>query len=156
MRPVLLAAAAAALAIAASAHAEPQATIGEAIRPSKISGVGLQTADLERSRAFYVDVLGLKVAARIPAQGPAFEYLLSLSGKIDGESLVVLTRGAPQPGAATFGRIILMAPDGRALAERVAAAGYAPEKIVAGTNLVRDPDGYMIELYQRPAPKAPN
>jgi hypothetical protein len=35
------------------------------------------------------------------------------------------------------------------MAERVAAAGFPPDKIVDGTNIVRDPDGYKIELYQR-------
>jgi len=34
----------------------------------------------------------------------------------------------------------------------VAAAGYPPARIVAGTNFVKDPDGYTIELYERPAP----
>lgn len=41
--------------------------------------------------------------------------------------------------------------DPAARRERVAAAGYRPAKIVDGTNFVKDPDGYTIELYQRPA-----
>jgi catechol 2,3-dioxygenase-like lactoylglutathione lyase family enzyme len=40
------------------------------------------------------------------------------------------------------------------MAERVVAAGYTMARPLAdGTNFVRDPDGYMIELYQRPAPR---
>jgi len=56
-----------------------------------------------------------------------------------------------QVGASEFGNIVIVVPNGRAMAERVAAAGYPPEKIVDGTNFVRDPDGYRIELYQRPS-----
>ena len=34
------------------------------------------------------------------------------------------------------------------------AAGYKTARpIVDGTNFIKDPDGYTIELYQRPAPK---
>lgn len=46
--------------------------------------------------------------------------------------------------------MILTAPDGRALAQRAATAGYPPARIADGTNIIRDPDGYAIELYQRP------
>ena len=31
----------------------------------------------------------------------------------------------------------------------------APPRIVDGTNVIRDPDGYAIELYQRPAAPTP-
>jgi hypothetical protein len=38
------------------------------------------------------------------------------------------------------------------MAERVVAAGYkATRPIVDGTNFMKDPDGYTIELYRRPA-----
>ena len=47
--------------------------------------------------------------------------------------------------------MIVVAPSGRGLAERAAAAGYPPARVVDGTNIIRDPDGYVVELYQRPA-----
>jgi catechol 2,3-dioxygenase-like lactoylglutathione lyase family enzyme len=123
-------------------------------RPIRASGVGLNVSDIERSKAFYTEVLGFKVGARIPAQGPAKEYLLGLTGDIRADSLVVLTAAKPAPGATSFGRVVLVAPSGRALAERAAAAGFPPAKIVDGTNFIKDPDGYTIELYQRPAAPA--
>jgi hypothetical protein len=50
---------------------------------------------------------------------------------------------------------VIVVPNGRKMAERVVAAGYkTPKPIVDGTNLIKDPDGYTIELYQRPAPRA--
>jgi catechol 2,3-dioxygenase-like lactoylglutathione lyase family enzyme len=124
----------------------------DVIKPIRVSGVGLRVSDLERSKKFYTDVLGLKVAHRIPAQGEAVEYLLGLTGNVREDTLIVIRKGEVKPGATEFGAITLVVPDGRRMAERVAAAGYRPPKIVDGTNFVKDPDGYTIELYQRPAP----
>lgn len=150
MRALLLAVGAAAL-LAGPAAAAELPPLGPEIRPIRASGVGLVVSDLEKSRAFYADVLGFKVAARVPAQGEAKEYLLGLTGDVRADTLIVLRQGSAPAGATGFGRIILVAPNGRALAERAAAAGFAPPRIVDGTNVIRDPDGYAIELYQRPA-----
>jgi len=125
--------------------------LADDLRPIRASGVGLNVSDLERSRRFYADVLGFKVAARVPAQGEAVEYLMGLTGDLRADTLIVLRQGKVPPGATGFGRIVVTAPSGRGLAERAAAAGYPPAKVVDGTNIIRDPDGYAIELYQRPA-----
>ncbi|RYD67587.1 MAG: VOC family protein [Verrucomicrobiaceae bacterium] len=129
----------------------PQA---DATKPIRVSGLGIRVSDLERSKTFYTEVLGLKVGARVPAKGDAHEYLLGVSGDIRADTLVVIRKGDVAPGATEFGNIVIVVPDGRAMAERVVAAGYKTARpIVDGTNFVRDPDGYMIELYQRPTPK---
>jgi catechol 2,3-dioxygenase-like lactoylglutathione lyase family enzyme len=125
------------------------------LKPIRVAGLGLRVSDLERSKKFYTEVLGLKVAARVPAQGDAIEYLLGLTGNIREDTLIVIRKGEVKPGASEFGSVTLVVPDGRKMAERVVAAGYQNARpIVDGTNFVRDPDGYMIELYQRPVPKA--
>ncbi|MGA0605110.1 VOC family protein [Phenylobacterium sp. VNQ135] len=146
---LLLAAAVLAAPTAAGAQAVP--ALPEAMKLTRMSGVGLVVSDLERSRQFYTDVLGFRVAARVPAQGPVQEYLLGLTGDIRADTLVVIRQGQVPAGATAFGRVILVAPNARGLAERAAAAGYRPSRIVDGTNVIRDPDGYAIELYQRPA-----
>ena len=153
MNRILLAIALAALAAPSLAADLPP--LADDVRPIRASGVGLNVTDLERSRQFYEGVLGFKVAARVPAQGPAQEYLMGLTGNVRADTLIVLRQGKPAAGATTFGRVVLVAPSGRRLAERAAAAGYAPPKIVDGTNIIRDPDGYVIELYQRPPAAAP-
>jgi catechol 2,3-dioxygenase-like lactoylglutathione lyase family enzyme len=117
----------------------------------RVSGLALNVTDVERSRAFYMDVLGLQVDARVPAEGEASEYLLGQTGVLREDTLVVLTRGDPQPGATTFGRLTVVVPNGRTIAERAAAAGYQVRgEIRDGTNFILDPDGYLVELYQRP------
>ena len=121
------------------------------LKPIRVAGLGIRVSDLERSKKFYTEVLGLKVGARVPAQGEPSEYLLGMTGDIRADTLVVIRKGEIKPGATEFGSITIVVPNARKLAERVAAAGYPPARIVDGTNFVKDPDGYTIELYQRPA-----
>ena len=77
-----------------------------------------------------------------------------LTGAVHTDTLIVIRKGEVKPGATGFGNITIVVPNGRKMAERVAAAGYPPARIVDGTNLVKDLDGYTIELYQRPAARA--
>ena len=120
------------------------------VKPIRVAGLGIRVSDLERSKRFYTEVLGLKVGARVPAQGEPVEYLLGMTGDIRADTLIVIRKGEIKPGATEFGSITIVVPNGRKMAERVAAAGYPPVRIVEGTNFVKDPDGYTIELYQRP------
>ena len=36
------------------------------IKPIRVAGLGIRVSDLERSKKFYTEVLGLKVDARVP------------------------------------------------------------------------------------------
>ncbi len=122
------------------------------VKPIRVAGLGIRVSDLERSKKFYTEVLGLKVAAKVPAQGEPIEYILGLTGDLRADTLIVIRKGEIKPGATEFGSITLVVPNGRKMAERVVAAGYATARpVVDGTNFVKDPDGYTIELYQRPA-----
>jgi catechol 2,3-dioxygenase-like lactoylglutathione lyase family enzyme len=124
------------------------------VKPIRVAGLGIKVSDLERSKKFYTEVLGLKVDAKVPAQGEPVEYLLGMTGDVRADTLIVIRKGEIKSGATEFGSIIIVVPNARKMAERVAAAGYPPAKIVDGTNFVKDPDGYTIELYQRPAAPA--
>lgn len=148
-------AALAALVMAGSAAAQSAlAPLTNEVKPVRMSGLGLRVSDIERSKAFYTDVLGFKVDAKVPGKdGKVLEYLLGMTGDLNSDGLLVLGQGAVTPGAQSFGRIVMVVPNGRAMAERVKAGGGDAPKIVDGTNIVHDPDGYVIELYQRPAPK---
>lgn len=139
-------------AVAAPAQtAAPTANISDEVKPIRVAGLGIRVSDLERSRKFYTEVLGLRVDAKVPAQGEPIEYLLGMTGDVRADTLIVIRKGEIKPGATEFGSITIVVPNGRKMAERVAAAGYPPARIVEGTNFVKDPDGYTIELYQRPA-----
>lgn len=120
------------------------------IKPIRVAGLAIRVGDLERSKKFYVEVLGLRVDAKVPAQGEPVEYLLGMTGDVRSDTLIVIRKGEIKPGATDFGSITVVVPNARKMAERVAAAGYPPARIVDGTNFVKDPDGYTVELYQRP------
>ena len=130
------------------------APMTDELKPIRVAGLGIRVSDLERSRRFYTEVLGLRVDAKVPAQGEAVEYLLGMTGDVRADTLIVIRKGEIRPGATEFGSITIVVPNGRKMADRVAAAGYPPARIVEGTNFVKDPDGYTIELYQRPAAPA--
>lgn len=138
---------------AVAAAQSPAAPLAEDTRPIRVSGVGLTVSNLERSMKFYTEILGLQVDSKVPGKdGKVVEYLLGMTGNVRADTLIVLRQGEVAPGASRFGRIVLVVPSGRKMAERLAANGYPPAKIVDGTNIVQDPDGYAIELYQRPPP----
>ena len=130
--------------------------LADDVKPIRVSGLGIKVSDLERSKKFYTEVLGLKIGAKVPAQGEAVEYLLGMTGDIRADTLIVIRKGEVKPGATEFGTITIVVPSGRKMAERVVAAGYTTARpIVDGTNFVKDPDGYTVELYQRPAARPP-
>ena len=154
LRSFLLGAALIALPWATAIAQTPIAPLAEDTKPLRVSGLGLNVSNLERSMKFYTDVLGLKVDSKVPGKdGKVVEYLLGMTGDVRADTLIVLRQGEIVPGATKCGRIVVVVPSGRKMAERLASAGYPPAKIVDGTNIVQDPDGYTIELYRRPAPK---
>jgi lactoylglutathione lyase len=148
----LLAGVFAAMAVALAQTAAPSVpAMPDDVKPIRVAGLGIRVSDLERSRKFYTEVLGLKVDATVPSQGEPVEYLLGMTGDLRADTLIVIRKGEVKPGATEFGTITIVVPNARKMAERVAAAGYPSAHIVDGTNFVKDPDGYTIELYQRPA-----
>lgn len=91
-------------------------------KPLRVAGLGIRVSDLERSKRFYTEVLGLKVCARVPAKGEAVEYLLGLTGDVRADTLIVIRKGEVKPGATEFGTIIIVVPDGRKMASQHASA----------------------------------
>src|SRR5690606_20522556 len=118
------------LTLAGPASAQSVPPLAEEARPIRMSGIGLNVKDIERQKQFYTQVLGFKVVARVPAKdGTAKEYLLGLTGSLTNDTLVVLTAHAPTAGSNSFGRVVLVVPNGRAMAERVVAGGGTARKI---------------------------
>ena len=90
------------------------------------SGVGINVADLARSEKFYTEVFGLTRIMRFPPEGELLEVILSGPGQAGG-MILALARFNDDPlpdGKTAYGRIIVTAPDARAVLKRMAAAGY--------------------------------
>ena len=116
----------------------------------------LRVGDLERSIAFYTNVLGMQLLRR--KDYPAGEFTLAFIGYGDETDQTVLELtynwGVDKYELGTaFGHIALEVPDVYAACEKMRAAGG---KIIreagsmnAGTTIIaflEDPDGYQIEL----------
>ena len=112
--------------------------------------VNINCADLERSRAFYVEVLGMTDGERPPFPIPgAWLYL-------EGRPVVHLIGGVPgaQVGTGAFDHYAFAADDFEATRTRLQDRGIAfQENHFAAANLRQlffpDPDGVKIELNFR-------
>jgi catechol 2,3-dioxygenase-like lactoylglutathione lyase family enzyme len=114
------------------------------------SRILLRPVDLDRSRRFYRDVLGLAVYREFgPAEDPAVVFFL-------GQGLLEVSGHAPGPPGASV-MIWLQVRDVRAEHGRLAAAGarILREPVTEPWGLVEmwieDPDGIPIVLVEVPA-----
>jgi lactoylglutathione lyase len=121
----------------------------------------LRVGDLERSIAFYTQVLGMQSLRR--SENPEYRYTLAFlgyAGGNPGQAEIELTynwgKDCYDLGDA-FGHIAIGVPDAYAACDRIRAAGgnvtREPGPVKGGTTViafVSDPDGYKIELIQRP------
>jgi catechol 2,3-dioxygenase len=119
----------------------------------RIGHVHLKVADLERSIAFYRDILGLEVmqrygedAAFLSAGGYHHHIALNTWQSRDG--------APPPPGSTGLFHVALLYPDRRSLADallRVKEAGLpldgASDHGVSEALYLRDPDDNGLELY---------
>jgi len=120
----------------------------------RVSSFGIEVADLDRSLAFYTEVLRLTVTFTIDNDD------LHEVGVSDGQGgpsvLLMRHKNTPGPaGEAKDQKLVFITPDVAAL-HAVAVAWGAPSDReptpYPGTDitiaLVRDPDGYLVEIIQ--------
>ena len=116
----------------------------------------LRVGDLDRSIAFYTDVLGMQLLRR--KDYPAGNFTLAFIGYGDESANTVLELtynwgvDSYERGTA-FGHIALEVPDVYVACDKMRAAGgniiHAAGPMNAGTTIIaflEDPDGYQIEL----------
>jgi lactoylglutathione lyase len=121
----------------------------------------LRVGDLERSIAFYTQVLGMELLRR--SENPEYRYTLAFlgyAGGNPGQAEIELTYnwGVDRYDLGNaFGHIAIGVPDAYAACNRIRAAGgnvtREPGPVKGGATViafVTDPDGYKIELIQRP------
>lgn len=135
------------------ADAEERATSGADRLPSgtRVGRVHLQIADLDRSIAYYRDVLGLEVLERSSGQATL--------GTASGSAVLIELRErngiapVPQRGRLGLYHYALLLPDRPALGRFVRHLAEVGERAGASDHLVsealylHDPDGLGIEVY---------
>ena len=120
----------------------------------------LRVGDMQRSVDFYTQVLGMKVLRT--SENPEYKYSLTFVGyennPAQAEIELTYNWGTDSYELGTaYGHIALGMPDVYAACEKIKAAGgnvsREPGPVKGGTTViafVTDPDGYKIELIQRP------
>jgi len=116
--------------------------------------------DVDRSVAFY-EALGFEERRRLPIREEAVNVFMGLPG--DGDRLeLTYNFDTPESGyeiGTGYGHIAVTVDDMDETLARLAREGIEPEKPPysvreGGSRLcfVRDPDGYRIELIEKPTP----
>ena len=121
----------------------------------------LRVGNLEKSIAFYTDVLGMKLLRQ--SENPEYKYTLAFVGYGDESSNAVLELtynwgvDSYDLGSA-FGHIALEVENVYEACDKIRAKGGVisrePGPVKGGTTeiaFVRDPDNYAIELIQKKA-----
>ena len=125
-----------------------------------LTAVGIGVSDLDRSEAFYRDVLGMKRTGTFH-----LDYMDEVMVAHEGRNAVVLmhyTDGSARNYRDNPVKLVFYVTDPVALAGKIKAAGLevthepTPNAGLGGAVicLAKDPDGYVIELIQRPAAPA--
>lgn len=115
----------------------------------------INVSDIERSEAFYTDVMGLKVGHRIEIPGVKE---VVLSGVDDGMQIQLaqqLEKPGPIEHGNAFWKLYINTDDCQGLYDRAVAAGAGSisgpeflEQWSVTIAMIKDPDGYEIELVQ--------
>ncbi|MFQ6371015.1 lactoylglutathione lyase [Shewanella sp. YIC-542] len=126
---------------------------------SQVLHTMIRVGNLERSIAFYTQVMGMKLLRQ--SENPQYQYSLAFVGfdeESKGAAVIELTYnwGTEQYDMGNaFGHIAIGENDIYARCEAIAAAGgkitRAPGPVAGGSTeiaFVEDPDGYKIELIQ--------
>jgi len=128
--------------------------------PDFLTAVGIGVADLERSTRYYEEVLGMTKLRTFEV-----EYMDEVMLAHEGRNAVVLmhyTDGSARNYRDNPVKLVFYVIDPGAIAAKVAAAGCevthppAANPNLGGAQIcmAKDPDGYVIELIQRPAASA--
>ena len=119
----------------------------------------LRVGDLQRSIAFYTDVMGMSLLRQ--SENPSQNYSLAFLGygrnPEHAEIELTYNHGVSSYELGTaYGHIAIGVPDARAACAKIRAGGgnvtREPGPVKGGTTViafVTDPDGYKIELIER-------
>ena len=128
--------------------------------PDLLGAVGIGVSDLARSTDFYSRVIGMT-----QTQTFSLDYMEEVVLAFEGRTAVVLmhyTDGSARNYKDNPVKLVFYVTDPQVVSDRIKAEGLeiirepAPMASMGGTaiGLAKDPDGYIIELIQRPPVKA--
>ena len=121
----------------------------------------IRVRDLDASLQFYTDLLGMKLLRKRDYPSGKFTLAFVGYGNESSNTVIELThnwgQAEPYDLGSAFGHLAVGVPDVYKTCERLAAAGVKIPRpagpIAHGGSVIafiEDPDGYRIELVQRP------
>jgi lactoylglutathione lyase len=121
----------------------------------------IRVRDLDASLQFYTNLLGMKLLRKRDYPGGKFTLAFVGYGDESNNTMIELTHNWGQAGpydlGSTFGHLAVGVPDVYKTCERLASAGVKIPRpagpMAHGGSVIafiEDPDGYRIELIQRP------
>jgi catechol 2,3-dioxygenase-like lactoylglutathione lyase family enzyme len=147
------------IALAAVLGAAAQPALSQNAPQVGLIGMGLNVADMERSMKFYVEGLGMKALMR-NERAETVEQFLGYPAMPYPPMLELIARktpgAAPPPPGTTSFKIVLSVDNAEAIHAQLTSAGFSPPPVRmnrdagGGAFFIRDPDGYNIEIVQRP------
>jgi len=128
--------------------------------PNLLGAVGIGVSDLAKSVDFYSRVIGMT-----QTQTFSLDYMEEVVLAFEGRTAVVLmhyTDGSARNYKDNPVKLVFYVVDPQAISDRIKAEGLeiirepAPMANMGGAllGLAKDPDGYIVELIQRPPVKA--
>ena len=128
--------------------------------PNLLGAVGIGVSDLKRSTDFYSRVIGMT-----QTQTFKVDYMDEVVLAFEGRTAVVLmhyTDGSARNYKDNPVKLVFYVTDPKVVSDRIKAEGLeiirepAPMASMDGAaiGLAKDPDGYIVELIQRPPVKA--
>lgn len=130
-------------------------------RPTRILHTMMRVMDLQRSLDFYIGALGMQLVRRQDYPTGRFTLAFLGYGTEDASTVLELTHNwdqtEPYALGTAWGHIAIAVPDIHTVCADMAEAGVnivrAPGPMKHSATLIafiEDPDGYKIELIQRP------
>jgi lactoylglutathione lyase len=123
--------------------------------------VGIAVSELDTSAAFYTAMLGMVVLQTI--ETPSLKQIVLGFEGVRGASVLLMkyTDGRDVDCKGNPVKLVFYVPDTAATLEAIRAANYVVEREASAyapmggaiIGFAKDPDGYLVELVQKPAKK---
>jgi catechol-2,3-dioxygenase len=119
------------------------------LKPPRLRSSAIVVADLAAQQAWYATVFGFVKVRDVSAN----EVVMSLEPTNPNATNLTLQKGTRQPGATTYGRLIINVDNAKDLAAFLQTHGVTTRAVIPNQAFfLNDPEGNQIELYQPTAP----
>jgi catechol-2,3-dioxygenase len=120
------------------------------LKPPRLRSSAIVVADLAAQQAWYATVFGFVKVRDVSAN----EVVMSLDPTNPNATNLTLQKGNRQPGATTYGRLIINVDNAKDIAAFLQTHGVTTRAVIPNQAFfLNDPEGNQIELYQ-PTPPA--